>query len=268
MVKRENFKTCEQSGFCKRNRAYADSITSSGSSWSSPYQLDVNSIRFHDGQLLGMVIKSLGSGTDAVRLPLTITFLQSGTARVTLDEERRQKGDIELRHNSGARKERYNEAEKWAIAGGRDVSITATLESRKGDGVTTVLYGPSKDFEAVVRHSPFGIEFKRDEQIHVRFNERGFLNMEHWRPKVEREQKEGDEENEATANVSDDEGTWWEESFGGNTDTKPRGPESIGLDISFPGYEHVFGIPEHTGPLSLKETRYVPGSWTRNKGLY
>lgn len=256
-MKHENFKTCEQSGFCKRNRAYADSITSSGSSWTSPYQLDATSITFANGQLHGTILKSLGAGGDSVRLPLTITFLQSGTARVTIDEEKRQKGEIELRHNSVARKERYNEAQKWAVVGGLDVSKAATLDSRNGEGLTTVLYGPSKNFEAVVRHSPFGIEFKRDEQTQVRFNERGFLNMEHWRSKVEREVKEGDSEKETSVNVSDDESTWWEEAFGGNTDTKPNGPESIGLDISFPGYEHVFGIPEHTGPLSLKETRYV-----------
>ena len=257
MVKHANFKTCEQSGFCKRNRAYADSITSSASAETSPDHLDASSITFANGQLHGTVLKSLGSAYDPVRLPLTITFLRSGTVRVTLDEEKRQKGQIELRHNSVARKERYNEAQNWAIVGGLDVSKTATFNSRKEDGLTTVLYGPSKNFEAVVRHSPFGIEFKRDAQTHVRFNERGFLNMEHWRSKVEREQKEGDEEKEASVTMSDDEGTWWEEAFAGNTDTKPRGPESIALDISFPGYEHVFGIPEHTGPLSLKETRYI-----------
>jgi alpha 1,3-glucosidase len=267
-VKRENFKTCDQSGFCNRNRAYADSITSSGSSWTSPYQLDAKSITFVNGQLQGVILKNLGSGDGYVRLPLTITFLQSGTARVTIDEEKRQKGDIELRHNSVARKERYNEAQNWAIVGGLDTSKAAKLESRTGEGLTTVLYGPSHNFEAVVRHSPFGIEFKRDGQIHVRFNERGFLNVEHWRPKVEREQKEGNEGEEASNYVSENEGTWWEESFGGNTDTKPKGPESIGLDISFPAYEHVFGIPEHTGPLSLKETRYVLALSADNISVY
>lgn len=78
--------------------------------------------------------------------------------------------------------------------------------------------------------------------------------MEHWRPKIEKEKKEGEEETIAET-ISVDESTWWEESFGGNTDSKPRGPESVGLDVTFPGYEHVFGIPEHTGPMSLKETR-------------
>ncbi|MBE7182765.1 MAG: glycoside hydrolase family 31 protein, partial [Terriglobus roseus] len=60
----------------------------------------------------------------------------------------------------------------------------------------------------------------------------------------------------------------WDESFGGNTDTKPRGPESIGLDITFPGYEHVYGIPEHAGPLSLKETRGGDGQYTEPYRLY
>lgn len=32
------------------------------------------------------------------------------------------------------------------------------------------------------------------------------------------------------------------------------GPESVGLDVSFPGAAHVYGIPEHASPLSLKET--------------
>jgi alpha 1,3-glucosidase len=88
------------------------------------------------------------------------------------------------------------------------------------------------------------------------------LNLEHWRAKVEKPQeetKEGDEENKEENKVEEkkgeDESTWWEETFGGNTDSKPRGPEAIGLDISFPGYEHVFGIPEHATRLSLKTTR-------------
>ena len=48
----------------------------------------------------------------AVSFPLHITFLKLGLARINLDEERRQTGDIELRHGSKARKERYNECQK------------------------------------------------------------------------------------------------------------------------------------------------------------
>jgi alpha 1,3-glucosidase len=107
------------------------------------------------------------------------------------------------------------------------------------------------------------MEFNRDEQTQVRFNDRGFLNLEHWRPKIEKKEGEEGEKKEGEEGEAEDtkdievEGTWWEETFGGNTDSKPRGPESVSLDISFPGYEHVFGIPEHATSLSLKETRYV-----------
>ena len=32
------------------------------------------------------------------------------------------------------------------------------------------------------------------------------------------------------------------------------GPCSVGLDISFSGVEHVYGIPEHADTLALKTT--------------
>ena len=34
------------------------------------------------------------------------------------------------------------------------------------------------------------------------------------------------------------------------------GPSSVGLDVSFVGFEHVYGIPEHADSLSLKHTMY------------
>jgi alpha 1,3-glucosidase len=257
MVKQHDFKKCDQSGFCKRNRQFADDAAAS-SSWTSPYALDEASIAFKDGQLTGTVLKTLKDGADKVRLPLTITFLESGVARVTLDEERRQKGDIELRHDSKARKERYNEAGKWALVGGLKVSQGAALSDKSDKGYTNVFYGEGGKHQAVIRHAPFAVEFQRDGETHVRFNERGLINVDHWRQKVEKpaeEKKEGEEEKTEEAK-GEDESTWWEETFGGNTDTKPRGPESVAMDISFPGYEHVFGIPEHATRLSLKTTRY------------
>lgn len=261
MVKHENFKTCSQSGFCARNRAYADAATAKASQWSSPYALDAASLSFKDGQLTGTLLKIADSKTgEKIKLPLIVSFLQSGTARVTVDEEKRQTGDITLRHNSRARKERYNEVEKWSIVGGLEPSTGAALASDASAGTTKVHYGPAGAFEAIITHEPFGIEFKRDGSTHVKFNGRGLLNMEHWRPKVEQEEKKEPEEGEAAAENKDeteDQSTWWEESFGGNTDTKPRGPESVALDIEFPGYSHVFGIPEHASSLSLKETRYA-----------
>ncbi|EON62961.1 alpha 1,3-glucosidase [Coniosporium apollinis CBS 100218] len=268
MVKRENFKTCTQSGFCHRNRAYADAAASS-SAWETPYNLDSSSIKFSNGQLTGTVLKTVSSTSEFVLLPLTVTFLESGSARVTLDEKRRQTGDIELRHDSKAQKKRYDEAAKHVIIGDVSGSKGAALGRDTEAGSTRVHYGPAGTFEAVVKHSPFTIEFKRDGETHVVFNERGFLNIEHWRPEVKKEVKEGEEgENAVVDENAEDESTWWDESFGGATDSKPKGPESVAVDITFPGYEHVYGIPEHASSLSLEETRGGNGAYSDPYRLY
>lgn len=212
-----------------------------------------------------VVLKTLGDGQNNVRLPLTISFLESGVARVTLDEEKRVKRDIDLRHDSKARKERYNEAGKWALVGGLKAAAGAALNDKAEQGYTKVVYGKGGKHQAVIRHAPFGIEFQRDGETQVKFNEQGFLNVEHWRAKIEKQKEEekkvgeteGKTEESKADETGEDESTWWEESFGGNTDSKPRGPEAVALDISFPGYAHVFGIPEHATRLSLKTTKFV-----------
>ncbi|KAF7880397.1 uncharacterized protein EAF02_007243 [Botrytis sinoallii] len=266
-VKHENFKTCDQSGFCKRNRAYADQATVVGDNWSlqAPYRLASETLTWKDGQLQGTILKKLNGG-ESVRLPIVISFLESGSARVTIDEEKRQTGEIELRHGSKARKERYNEAANWAIVGG--LTLSKDAEYKKYPGVSHITFGPDGKFKAEVTHAPFAIDFKRDDEIQIKFNERGLMNMEHWRPKIEKPEKKEGEEESAEVQTSEDESTWWDESFGGNTDSKPKGPESVSLDITFPGYEHVFGIPEHAGPLSLKQTRGGEGNHKDPYRLY
>src|ERR1700761_73938 len=180
MVKHENFKTCDQSGFCKRNRQFADAA-SADRSWESPYTLDSSSIKFGSGQLTGIILKST-SENEKVRLPVTISFLESGTARITIDEEKRQNGDIVLRHDSKARKERYNEAGNWAIVGSLKGAKDAKLADGAERGTTIVNYGPDDTFQAVIKHAPFGVSFKRDGTTQIQINDRGLLNVEHWRP--------------------------------------------------------------------------------------
>ncbi len=113
---------------------------------------------------------------------------------MTIDEEKRQKGEIELRHGSKARKERYNEAESWAIVGGLDLSKTATEERDASRSI--VKYGSEGKFQAVITFAPFGIDFKRGDATQIILNDRGLLNMEHWRPKIDKpepEKKEGED---------------------------------------------------------------------------
>ena len=47
---------------------------------------------------------------------------------------------------------------------------------------------------------------------------------------------------------------WWQETFKGHVDSKPRGPEGISFDLAFPGAQHVYGLPEHATSLALKPT--------------
>ncbi|KAH8887369.1 hypothetical protein GQ53DRAFT_844236 [Thozetella sp. PMI_491] len=275
-VKEHDFKKCDQAGFCKRNRAFADSVAQD-TVWTSPYDLAPDSIKFNDGQLQATILKTTAN-EGTVRLPITVSFYESGTARVTVDEEKRLKKDIELRHDSKARKERYNEAESWVIVGGTTLDKNAKVDYQDKNQIT-VKYGPTSNLAADIKFSPFTVDFKRDGNTQIKFNERGLLNMEHWRPKVDpvepepkaegaEENKEGEENKESQDDKKEDESTWWDESFGGNTDTKPRGPESVALDISFTGFDNVFGIPSHAGPLALKETRGGDGNYVEPYRLY
>lgn len=261
-VKLENFKTCDQSGFCKRNRAFADHAAAQGKSWTSPYTLSPSTVKIHTGFITATLLKALGEGEQPAQFDLTVNFQENGVARVIIDEAKRKKGDIELRHGSQARKERYNEVSSWALIGTPKLDSSIKAESSADD--TLVKYGPNNAYSAVIKYSPFGINFLRDEEVHVKLNGQGFLNLEHWRPKIEKEKpveeekKEGEEVKEPEPTLEEageDESTWWDEVFGGNTDSKPKGPESMGVDITFPGYQHVFGIPGHASSLSLKETR-------------
>ena len=63
-----------------------------------------------------------------------------------------------------------------------------------------------------------------------------------------------------TEEASEDEPGMWEETFKSHTDSKPYGPTSVGVDISFPGSRFVYGIPEHADDFALKVTKLV---WTR-----
>jgi mannosyl-oligosaccharide alpha-1,3-glucosidase len=46
----------------------------------------------------------------------------------------------------------------------------------------------------------------------------------------------------------------WEEEFNGNVEVIPKGPSSIGVDVVFHNTSAVYGIPEHSNEVSLKDT--------------
>ena len=52
---------------------------------------------------------------------------------------------------------------------------------------------------------------------------------------------------------------WGPESFGGHSDSRPRGPMSVGMDIDFPNAAALYGIPEHATSMALKRTDAASG---------
>lgn len=195
----------------------------------------------------GTLWKSLRTGVN-VELPFLVHFFESGATRVVIDEAKRMAEDIEL-PNDKVNKKRYSEAERWTIVGALEVSKSAFIvpgtNSESTEAASTrVLFGKKRQFEAIIQHSPLKIELQINGETHVELNSGGLLNVEHWRTRAA-----------VSEDAEDDQSTWWEESFDGHTDSKPRGPESVAIDASFRGYTHLFGIPEHADDFLLKQTR-------------
>jgi len=133
-----------------------------------------------------------------------------------------------------------------------------------------------------VTYKPLKIDFFDPEGVLlISLNNRGLMNFEHYRnkespkpadeapapPDLADENKEGEEEKnengegeepatpeQPKAEEKEEDKGMWEESFKEHQDSKPYGPSSVGLDISFMGFENVYGIPEHADSLSLKQT--------------
>lgn len=51
----------------------------------------------------------------------------------------------------------------------------------------------------------------------------------------------------------------WEEKFGDHLDSKPYGPMSVGMELTFPSSSHLFGLPEHASSTQLKTTAGMDG---------
>ena len=85
---------------------------------------------------------------------------------------------------------------------------------------------------AKIHFAPFKMEFIRSGKLLVTANAKGKMAFE---------------ETKATQEV----GT---ESFKGHTDTMPSGHQAIRLDFTFHDAKNIYGLPQHTDGLALKDT--------------
>ncbi|XP_077433473.1 neutral alpha-glucosidase AB isoform X2 [Vanacampus margaritifer] len=248
-VERPNFKTCDQSAFCKRQRALTPG--------ESPYRALLETMELTNTRLT----LQLKNDKNKVRLLLELYRLQGNITRVKINELKPLKARYEV----------------------PDVLIREppteplSLLSQDENGVVLSLGAESQ--RVIVSARPFRLDIMEGRDVLLSLNSRGLLAFEHLRLRkdtfsylitstlasvwnnvtsvfsrqADTEAEDADLEDEAILEEKDEDGMW-EETFKSFTDSKPNGPTSIGLDFSLPGVEHVYGIPEHADNLRLKTT--------------
>ncbi|XP_068834199.1 neutral alpha-glucosidase AB isoform X2 [Capricornis sumatraensis] len=261
-VDRSNFKTCEESSFCKRQRSIRPGH--------SPYRALLDSLQLGPDAL---TVHLLNEVTKVV-LVLELQGLQKNMTRIRIDE-------LE------PRRPRYRVPD---VLVADPLTAGLSVSGRDDNSVElTVAEGP---YKIILTARPFRLDLLEDRSLLLSVNARGLLNLEHQRtPRVSfsdkvsltigsiwdriknifsrqgsKEPAEGDgaqpeetpgdddKPDETQGKPEHDEPGAWEETFKTHSDSKPYGPMSVSLDFSLPGMEHVYGIPEHADNLRLKVT--------------
>ncbi|XP_066107837.1 neutral alpha-glucosidase AB isoform X2 [Saccopteryx bilineata] len=261
-VDRSNFKTCEESSFCKRQRSVRPGL--------SPYRALLDSLQLGPDALTVHLINEV----TKVLLVLKLQGLQKNMTRIRIDEleprrPRYRVPDVLVADPPTAR---------LSVSGRDDNSVELSVAG-----------GP---YKIILTAQPFRLDLLEDRSLLLSVNARGLLAFEHQRaPRVSFSDKvsvtlgsiwdkiknifsrqgskepaegdgaqpeetpgDGDKPEETQGKAESSEPGAWEETFKTHTDSKPYGPTSVGLDFSLPGMEHVYGIPEHADSLRLKVT--------------
>ncbi|KAG9312217.1 glycosyl hydrolases family 31-domain-containing protein [Chiua virens] len=262
--KRESFKTCDQSGFCRRGRALSARAHTAGEPWQSPYYIDPSSIlRDPTDAFFTAIVKS--TVYPDIKFSLEVRAHDDGVIRVRMDEVAR------LRKH-------YDEAASWALVRDPPLSKSHHVRWLVGKDETRTRYGSEGAmFEVVVQYSPLKVIFYKNGEEQVVLNGRGLLHMEHFRTKEEtqRLEIEGADGEQVPLQVNaaawfegEQQDAWWDETWSTWTDSKPKGPESLSLDITFPNHPHVYGIPEHATNMSLPSTTGPDAAYSDPYRLY
>ncbi|XP_030855177.1 neutral alpha-glucosidase AB isoform X2 [Strongylocentrotus purpuratus] len=266
-VDKSNFKTVDQCGFARRHKDIPEG--------QSPYAAVLDSFHIEaDGVMRGNILNT----KNGILLSLEVFGLEDRMVRFKVNElspirPRYEVPDVLVVEPTPIR---------WKINKQDSTSIEAATSS----GITVLLSSEPfrMDFydnkQLVFSINPRGLmkfEHQRERRNSLDQGEEGpglldlakdaILDLVGYRSVEDQDQPaEGGEEvdNVEPAVVEEqeqeeleeepEEPDMWEETFKSHTDRKPYGPSSIGLDFSFPGFEHVYGIPEHADSLALKPT--------------
>jgi alpha 1,3-glucosidase len=221
-----SLRTCGTTGFCYRNRAFADDMTSLGTDAHSPYTIIQDSILFSEGN--SHLHADIENTNNKILFTLDVTILQDNTARVQINEKT-------------PLHQRYDDHVQYTLD--NPLRPVSPSQVQKGGEKTMIALDDTRAL--VIYSQPFKMEFLVDNVPVIIFNDRSFFNIEHLRTKTNHKPKMIKEPSspDVIQDTTKLESTMWAERFINWTDPKPNGPESIGLDISFPGFSHVYGVP-------------------------
>ncbi|CAB3397715.1 unnamed protein product [Caenorhabditis bovis] len=153
-VKREDFKTCEQSSFCKRHRAITEPTR---------YEVIANSVS-HEGATWTAVIQNPDN-----KLRLKVTGVKDGTIRVQIDE------------TEAAIRKRF--VAEGALSGPPEQLPFAKVENSQSQAILTSGDGRSK---AIIVFKPFSVNiYNQFDELVAQLNRDGKLKVEEFRTKEE-----------------------------------------------------------------------------------
>ncbi|WCJ37763.1 Neutral alpha-glucosidase AB [Euphorbia peplus] len=220
--KKDEFRNCNQTPFCKRARSRKPGATS----------LIVDDVIISDGDLTAKLIpQTPDEGGDLINpLILTLSIYQDGILRLKIDEDASRNPPKPRFQVPDVIVSEFDNKKLWLQR--------VSTETIDGDAHPSSVLYLSDGYEAVLRHNPFELYVRdKSDASHrvVSLNSHQLFDFEQLGIK-----KEGDD---------------WEERFRSHTDTRPFGPQSISFDVSFYDADFVSGIPEHASSLALKPTK-------------
>uniref|UniRef100_A0A2M4BCF3 Glucosidase II subunit alpha n=2 Tax=Anopheles marajoara TaxID=58244 RepID=A0A2M4BCF3_9DIPT len=243
-VDRNNFKTCEQSSFCRRLRSLEEQTS------------DFVALPQTLQQFKQYITLNLQHQKTQHEYQLKLACLLTGNSFHFQVDEREPLSARYRVTDSLVQPPQYG---------------PTTVEGSSGTLIMVACGEGEQKAKAAIQIAPFKVDFYRNGVLVLSANGKGMMRFEHRRTKEQQQQQqqheeplhpEGEEGGEAVGEAAagagapaaaDDPGAW-EENFKSHHDSKPHGPEGLALDFTFPEAKVLFGIPEHADSFALKHT--------------
>ena len=266
-VDRSKFRTCADTGFCRRHRG--DSFKPSS------YSLDVDSVtQTSEGHLAGKI----KDGDAETALSLLVSVVGEGAIRVKISEDAMRYAPNTLLLPEA------HKPKTFRIVKSGDASLPSALRGLPHaeliaisfDESILAIHPPTLKFDLYhkgtlqasansrsMMHFELSGETERRELSKIEESEedrhQGKEVVDYWEDGLAIYADGTKEERRLDQKTSIDSSSFEGDNFGGHKDSQPLGPKSVGIDFSFPYAQHVYGIPEHATSLSLPTTKGSAG---------